>query len=562
VLSLKGFIDGPARARGLRHVTALAAYGCVVCGTLLPKLLPGRPGRFLSNSPADGAIFLWSLGWWPHAIAHGAVLPYTHAVFAPTGTNLVWTTSIPVPSLVLAPVTQAFGIFAAFNVLSLLAPITAGWTTYLLVHRVTRRWWAALAAGLLFALSPLETTEVAMGHLNLSLTALIPLAAYLVVRHLEGSMPGRVLVPLLGLVLAAELGVSTEVFATTTLFGGIALLLLYAWDRGRRPALRRCALLIGMSYVVVAVLASPMLYTAIAMPHPAGLASASQSPTPMSGVRTFVPDPGALRAGFLHPSRRDSPSAALLLALPLAGILLHLAWRRRREPVLRALAVTAALALVCSFGILVVGSTSLPTPWALAMRVPLLRLIRPQRLTMFFWLIASVGVGVWLAERQRSWRRWGAAALVLAATVPALWLGSWTSVILTPRFLAAAHPYLASGENVVIVTGPGPGSRQFDDLAFPTVWQVESGFSFRLADAYVGSFPPPLPAPVRRLVSHDALSPDQTATLYAWFRQAGVRAVLVMRPTPAVVASIQRLLGADPLILDGVALFAVTSRSP
>ena len=39
-----------------------------------------------------------------------------------------------------------------------------------------------------------------MGHLNLSLTALVPLAAYLVVRQLEGSMPARVLVPLLGLV--------------------------------------------------------------------------------------------------------------------------------------------------------------------------------------------------------------------------------------------------------------------------------------------------------------------------------------------------------------------------
>jgi len=114
---------------------------------------------------------------------------------------------------------------------------------------------------------------------------------------------------------------------------------------------------------------------------------------------------------------------------------------------------------------------------------------------------------------------------------------------------------------VVIVTGPGPGSRQFDDLAFPTVWQVESGFSFRLANAYVGSFPPPLPAPVRRLVSHDPIPPDQTARLYAWFRQAGVGAVLVMRPTPVVVDPIQRLLGAEPLILDGVALFPVTSRS-
>jgi hypothetical protein len=40
-----------------------------------------------------------------------------------------------------------------------------------------------------------------------------------------------------------------------------------------------------------------------------------------------------------------------------------------------------------------------------------------------------------------------------------------------------------------------------------------------------------------------------------------VGAVLVMRPTPAVIAQIQRLLGAEPLMLDGVALFPITSRA-
>jgi hypothetical protein len=555
--------DAPSRrhcsreSAGPRHAAAFALYGSVVCAMLLPKLLPGHPRQILSNSPADGAIFLWSLGWWSHAIGHGDLLPYTHAVFAPGGTNLAWTTSIPLPSLLLVPVTHVFGIFAAFNILALLAPVTAAWATYLLVHRVTGRWLASLAAGLLFALSPLEMTEVAIGHVNVSLTALIPLGAYLLVRQLEGSISPRIFVSLLGLVLAAELGVSTEVFATATLFGLIALLLLYAWDRDRRPALRRCARLVGLGYVLAGIIASPILYAALALPHPADLASTSRSPMPMSGVRTLVPHTSALRSGLLHPSRNDSLSAVLLLVLPLAAILLHMGWRRRREPVLRALAATAALALACSVGILVVGSTTLPTPWALAMHVPLLRLVRPQRFTAFFWLAASVGVGVWLAERPRAWRRWAAAALVVATTLPVLWWGSWTSVIPPSPFRGAAEPSLASSENVLVLTGPAVGSGQFDDLAFPTVWQAESGFSFRLADAYVGSFPPPLPASVRRLVFDDPLLPGDGAALMTWFRRAGVGAIVLMRPTPPAVSAVQDLLGTAPMMVGGVALFSV-----
>src|SRR2546423_4638608 len=127
--------DRPA----LRHAGALLAFGAIFCALLLPKLLPPEPGRILSNSPGDGAILLWSLGWWPHALAHGHLLPYTHDVFAPGGTNLAWTTSIPTAGVVLTPLTHAFGVFVAFNTLAVLAPITAGGTTYLLVQRVTHR---------------------------------------------------------------------------------------------------------------------------------------------------------------------------------------------------------------------------------------------------------------------------------------------------------------------------------------------------------------------------------------------------------------------------------------
>src|SRR5207302_2015066 len=162
-----------------------------------------------------------------------------------------------------------------------------------------------------------------------------------------------------------EFGISTEVFTTTALFAAIAFLFLYLFDRARRPTIRGCVALVALGYVVAGILASPFLYVAFARPHPPGLASTAGSLTPMSGIRTVVPKTSTLWARLLHPGSQSSWSAALLVGIPLIAVLLHLAWRKRHDPSLRALGATAIVALVCSAGILVVGSTELPTPWAL-----------------------------------------------------------------------------------------------------------------------------------------------------------------------------------------------------
>ena len=362
---------------------------------------------------------------------------------------------------------------------------------------------------------------------------------------------------LLGLTLAAEFGISTEVFATSALFGAIALALAYALDRERRPSIRRCALHLAGTYAVACVLAGPMLYAAFALPHPGGLASTGPSVSPMSGVRTYLRlTPANPHAGLVSATGRSSFVVAAL-ALPLLAIGLDLAWRKRHAPVVRAMFITAMLALILSAGIVVIGSRDLLTPWVLADHVPFLRLVRPQRLTIYLWLIASVGVGVWLSARERSWRRWAAGALAVATLVPAFWIGAWTSTIRTPGFVTEKGSPLRAGTNVAVVTGPGSVSSKLNDLAFPTVWQTQSNFSFRLANAYVGSFPPTLPAAVRRFQFGVPLLPGDDAVVISWLRHQQVAVVLLMRPTPASVRPVQALLGTGPVPAGSVVLFFV-----
>ena len=103
-----------------------------------------------------------------------------------------------------SPITIALGPIASFNVLSFLAPAGAAWAAYFLTRHLTASLLPSLVAGFLFGFSSYELNVLAAGVLDLSLVLLLPLIAYLVVRHLEGSMGSVAFAVWLGLALAAQ----------------------------------------------------------------------------------------------------------------------------------------------------------------------------------------------------------------------------------------------------------------------------------------------------------------------------------------------------------------------
>ena len=80
---------------------------------LLSLIFFGRPvlghpaSTIIARDDIDSSLFLWFFAWWPHALLHGINPFVTHAMFAPEGFNLQWTTPMPGPSVLLAPVTLA-----------------------------------------------------------------------------------------------------------------------------------------------------------------------------------------------------------------------------------------------------------------------------------------------------------------------------------------------------------------------------------------------------------------------------------------------------------------------
>jgi hypothetical protein len=83
-------------------------------------------------------------------------------------------------------------------------------TAFLLAHRLTGAFLPALLAGYLYGFSSYQLAHV-VGHLPLVFVALLPAAAHLCARRVDGELGRRAFVLALGAVFAAQFLVATKV---------------------------------------------------------------------------------------------------------------------------------------------------------------------------------------------------------------------------------------------------------------------------------------------------------------------------------------------------------------
>ena len=441
-----------------------------------------HPGREWIGSGADPQIFVWSLGWWPHAVLHWQNPIYTHVVWPPVGIDLAWVTSIPGLAFVLAPVTLAAGPVVAYNVASVLMPALGAWTAFLLCRHLTRSFWPSLAGGYLFGFSSFVLGHLE-GHLHMSSVFLVPLVALVVVRYLEGSLDGRALAWRLGLLLAGQLLLSTETLFTATIALLVSLVLCAALVPATRARLRSLPLPLSGAYLIAGVLTSPLLaYAAAHFQHdsinqpesfPADLANLVV-PTRLTGITT---------SWTRTVSDRFWGNAAengAYLGLPLLAIVVWYVCARRRSPGARLLGVLLAVGILCELGtaLRIRGVRQFVLPWDAVARLPLFDNVLPVRFSLYVALAAAVAAALWASSRLAPrWLRAGLVALAIAAIAPDVWASAWHGHPDRPRFFTTDlyRRCLRPGETLLTLPYPS--------WNYMGLWQAEAGFRFRTAEA-------------------------------------------------------------------------------
>jgi hypothetical protein len=414
--------------RQLALLLAFVAAGIAVTWPVATYITGSLP------SSRDTASYVWGFWWVARQMTHLGNPWFTHLMAAPAGVQLGFHTLMPLPAVLLTPVTLLFGPSATYN---LLVMVTPGLLCYAM-YRAARLWLrsetGAVAAGAFFGLSAMLTQQD-WYHVNIALGALfLPLALEASVRLRRH--PGSRQALILGLVMGVAVLTDQESSVLAAIVTGLALIPWLLRQPGRAKLWAA-----GLAVLIGTIIASPQIVAMVQEievghlaidPHALAV-SYKQYGIGLPGMFTPTPRWGelgvrALSAPFLH--GRDNEGlpmfGTLLTVLALAGLI---AARKRRSAWLLAALWLGCAALALGPSLWIGRHQYLPLasvwhgvrvsglmPYTWFVRIPGLSSFREaDRLAILGLMPAAL-----LAGAAVAWLRWHARRLIVLVAVLAV----------------------------------------------------------------------------------------------------------------------------------------------
>jgi hypothetical protein len=518
--------------------------------------------RYVATPGAiDPSGYMWFLVWWPYAIAHHLNPFISNRMWAPTGFNVTWAQSIPLPSLAAYPITRAYGPVVAWNVLCLVAPALASWSAFALCRYVSRSYLPSLVGGYIFGFSPYFLGQL-RGHLSLVLVFPLPLALYVLLLRFDRRLSKSAFVALFSALVVVQFLCCDEVLASAVVLGGVVMLAALFTMRDQRARLYELGVLIAFALGAAAVVLSPFLYYALFAGFPRG---------PIYRPADFSSD----LLGFFIPTKTviggNVPALMTITSRFLGGIsevtpyigigflllILDFSIATWRHPERRLITLALIIVAFASMGprLHVAGITTLPLPWALFTYLPLIDKALPARFTMFVFLALGVMTAVYLVGEGHQARRWILATLGLALFLPNLSSCPWCSRVDTPRYFADGifRRQLKQGEITLIL----PYGRKGNSM----LWQAQSGMYFRMAGGWVPVTPPEFSRwPLLATLYSGEPGIDFDLQFRCFLAAHDVRAIILARNARRVWPRLLAPLGLPVTQTDGVFVYQVPER--
>jgi hypothetical protein len=527
-------------------------------------------GRYALRDPStvcacvgtsDPAAYMWALSWWPHAIMHGVNPFVSHVLWAPTGVNVAQGAMIPTAAIIMMPLTAVAGPVVAYNALSVLSPILAAFTSYLLCRRLTKRELPAIMGGYLFGFSGYEFAQLT-GHLNLTLIFLLPVAVHLALRRVDREISRRVYIAAMTLIFILQAGLSTELLADSVLIGG-ALLLGARWLV--KPVVRsRVSLLIAETTgagIIALLLAAPFFYYALVSgSFPKGAVGLSDTyaldllnpifPT----YSTWLGHHDFLALGLSYESSNITEADGYLSVALIAAFVIWMVRDETPQSLRRIVVLAVGLTFILALGshLHVAGITTLAMPFNWLRNLPMFNDLVPSRIIVFTILAMAVGIAMWLAiPGWRAAARW---CLVFAGVLlifPNMLQPLYGASPHNPIFFSTSEyrHYLKRGETVLVLP--------FGSNDVSMLWQAETGFYFYMPEGYVsGVVPTPFNHQLTAVQLVGNVAPP-AAAFGAFIREHAVSDVVVDPGMAGSWPALLMQLGLHPQAIGGVSLYHV-----
>ena len=547
-------------SRRRQATLAFVLYAALAIGYFGLSVLP-HPGRQCVCEGGDPAVQMWFLVWWQHALLHGHNPFVTEALFAPDHVNLGALMLAPGAAIVAIPITLLFGPVVSYNLVMLASPPLAAFFAFLLCRYVSGSFAAGLIGGYVFGFSTYMLGHM-LGHTTLVLTFPIPAAVYLTLLLMDGQIERRRFIALMALSLAALFLFSPELTFTFVLIGAVAFAFGYALAPGSRASIGGALPTVIAAGGLAALVTSPFIYYILTGEVTTAFFAHTSDTFVADGVAFLVPTPLTRlgRSWFAPLAASFSGNLAengVYVGLPMALIVARYAITRWRSAVTRAMIATLAVLVLLMLGahLHIAGYPTVPLPWELIDRLPLLFEVIPVRLGIYVFLIIAVMLALWLAQphsRRIGAAKWAVAVLAVLMLVPNVGSGLWRSRPEMVRFFATAEyrRVLRSGDTVLALPW-GPNG-------YSMLWQAETEMRFRMAGGYLGAL---VPADYRREPILPAFSDPRIAPtpadLQAFLVRHDVDAAVVDAANPQQWPRALGALGLRPVSLGGVLFYKI-----
>jgi hypothetical protein len=535
---------------------------------LFGRSLFGHFGTVYIGVGPDPALMMWSLVWWPHAIVNRINPFLTDVIFAPSGLNLTWQTTIPFASAISSPVTLTLGPVTAYNILCLAALTFDAWCAFILCRYLSRCFWPSFIGGLVFGFSAFFLGHLIFGDLHMLVAPMLPLIVYFAARRLAGDIVQYRFVLVLTVLLTAQFLQSLEIFATMTMCGTIALALGYAVVSRNTERKNILSLLrpVIVSYGLALIVVSPFLYYFLA------LGFTSKPVWPPSYFNTdllnFViptqtnqigrlPQLAAISAKFPGGSIAENGSYLGLPLILLAGLFARQRWQ---APSAKLLIYFLLVICVLSLGpaLHVAGRVvSAYLPWRL-FELPVLKNAMAVRLSVYAFLDLAIITSLWLAGAETNpIVKATLVALLIVFNLPNLAARFWSSEVDTPAFFlnGAYRRYLSNGETALILPYGQNGNAM--------LWQAQTHMYFRMPEGGAGvRMEESQRWPIVTALEKRSYVPEAAEQLKLFLGTHGVSAIVVADDDLATWQPLLAQIGTPAIRLRGVSLYRVWVSAP
>lgn len=529
----------------------------------------------------DALQTIWFMSWPPFALTHHHSPFTSNYMNYPPGINLLWNTSAIGPAVLLWPVTAIWNAVLTYNVIMTASMALAGVFAFIAIRRYVPSALAAVPGAAIYGFSPYVMAHMA-GHLHSVVSAVT--APLLLILLDELFVRQRMRTWLLGILLAAvgvfqffthEENFVTEIMVALVLAVVLAVL-FRSQTRERWPYIARTLVVAApLGAVVLAYPAYVQLFgpgRVLGTIHDPDVFTTDLLNLVVPDYFQFLAPPGAQSLSNQFTGNAAEWNA--YLGVPLVLISLFTIVRYWNLAVVRVAGLMAAFVTLLALGphLHVAGkTTSIPLPWWIVARIPLVRDVLPARLGVYIYLAVGVLLAVALSRlftlRAGAALATVAAAIALIPLVPAFPLRA-IPVTAPQFFTSSAVTVIPQGSVMLAIPWTSADSLQQMNAL---VWAAESHVRFRVIGGYFLN--PPAAGQEELHAFVDSLANTQPPPqldapgrdhILGLLRQNNV-GVVVLGPVPQQAAGrdlLTSLLGSQPRDVDGNDLWLLPTPRP